>query len=81
MSPNVAVMVAGLPPGVRMEQVSAAVDVLCDPALPGVPWSAEEIAEVLPLLAEMAGDGSMAAPATTLRWLDAIDAGAALPEE
>lgn len=74
-------MVAGLPRGVRLEQVAAAVDVLRDPALPGEPWGAGEIAEVLPLLAEMAGGGSLAVPAETVRWLDAIDSGARLPEE
>lgn len=80
MTPDVAIM-AALPRGVRLEQVSAAVAVLRDPGLPGEPWAAEEIADVLPLLAEMAGGGSLAVPAETLRWLDAIDSGAALPEE
>ncbi|WP_143659399.1 hypothetical protein [Streptomyces sp. MP131-18] len=69
MSPELAVMAAGLPRGVRLEQVTAAVRVLTDPDGPGEPWDASTIAAVLPLIVEHAAGGSLAAAATTARWL------------
>lgn len=71
MSPETVVMVAGLPRGVRLGQVSAAVRVLTDPDGPGEPWSAAEIAAVLPLLAE--GPSGIATEAWGMRWLAAAD--------
>ncbi|WP_147449828.1 hypothetical protein [Streptomyces klenkii] len=77
---DVPVIVGGLG-RVRLELVVEAVAVLVDPALPGTPWTAQAIAEALPDLVEMAAGGSLAVPATTLRWLGAIWAGEELPEE
>lgn len=71
MSPDVAVMVAGLPRGVRLGQVSAAVRVLADPAGPGEPWTPDEIAAVLPLLAE--GPSGLATEAWGMRLLAAAN--------
>ncbi|MDT0270599.1 hypothetical protein RM844_30435 [Streptomyces sp. DSM 44915] len=71
MSPDVAVMGAGLPRGVRLEQMSAAVRVLTDPAGPGEPWTAAEVAAVLPLLAE--GPSGIATEAWGMRLLAAAD--------
>lgn len=60
-----------------LDDVVAAVAVLRDPALPGEPWTVEEIAAVLPLLAE--GLSPLPVEAATARWLDAAAAGR-LPE-
>ncbi|MEV1011792.1 hypothetical protein [Streptomyces sp. NPDC049881] len=65
---DIAVLVGGLG-RVRLEQVSAAVDVLLDPAGPGTPWTPGEISAAMPLIVEQAQGGSLAAAATTARWL------------
>ncbi|WP_432051280.1 hypothetical protein [Streptomyces xiamenensis] len=61
-----------------MDAVVAAVAVLRDPGLPGTPWTIEQIASMLPLLAE--GAGSLPVEAETIRWICAVDEGAPLPD-
>ncbi|MFR9725538.1 hypothetical protein ACL02R_19540 [Streptomyces sp. MS19] len=63
---DIAVMVGGLG-RVRLEQVSAAVGVLPDPAGLGTPWTSAEIPAAMPLIVEQAQGGSLAAAATTAR--------------
>ncbi|MCK1817388.1 hypothetical protein MTQ13_24420 [Streptomyces sp. XM4011] len=62
-----------------MDAVVAAVAALRDPELPGTPWTIEQIAAMLPLLAE--GPGSLPVEAYTMRWICAVDEGAPLPED
>jgi hypothetical protein len=60
-----------------MDEVVAAVAVLRDPAGPGRPWTVEEVARALPLLAE--GPSALPVEAWGARWLVAVDAGEPLP--
>ncbi|MGW8851573.1 hypothetical protein ACWGNE_27815 [Streptomyces xiamenensis] len=61
-----------------MDAVVAAVAALRSTDLPGEPWTVEQIARVLPLLAD--GPGPLPVEAETLRWLAAIQDGAPLPD-
>lgn len=56
-----------------VDEVVEAVSVLRDPAGPGRPWTVEEVASMLPLLAE--GPSPLPVEAATTRWLVAVDAG------
>ncbi|MGW7296069.1 hypothetical protein ACWGIB_27250 [Streptomyces xiamenensis] len=60
-----------------MDAVVAAVAALRDPSLPGAPWTAAEIAALLP---HLEAAPSPADDAVTARWLAAVDEGAELPE-
>ncbi|NGO69300.1 hypothetical protein [Streptomyces boncukensis] len=55
--------------------VAEAAAVLMDPAGPGAPWCEAEVIDALADMAMMAWDGALTVPATTLRWICAIDAG------
>ncbi|MFB7899919.1 hypothetical protein ACFC1B_26730 [Streptomyces xiamenensis] len=61
-----------------MDAVVAAVAALRSTDLPGEPWTVDQIASMLPLLAE--GAGSLPVEAETIRWICAVDEGAPLPD-
>ncbi|WP_190233131.1 hypothetical protein [Streptomyces avicenniae] len=58
----------------RLEQVTATVAVLVDPAGHEAPWTSTEIPAAMPVIAEQAQGGALAAAAATTRWLARLEA-------